>query len=154
MDANTLKEIDIVQFGKRVKIANAINELRRPGSMRSFGHGSSRSQQMSPAYNSHHRVPSITAAYPVSPNYGPDYQQSSQPPQHSRSASVSGIVDTIPEDEAYNPQQRETAALGFNEVSCRCLAHMPILTLSSPPLLLPSSRQRTIPSGVLPASRV
>lgn len=118
MDANTLKEIDIIQFGKRVKIANAINELRRPGSMRSFGHGSTRSQQMSPAYNSHHRVPSITAAYPVSPNYGSEYQQA-PPPQHSRTASMSGVVDTIPEDEAYHPHQRqtETAALGFNEVS-------------------------------------
>ena len=29
MDANSLKEIDIIAFGKRVKIANAIKELRR-----------------------------------------------------------------------------------------------------------------------------
>lgn len=119
MDANTLKEIDIIQFGKRVKIANAINDLRRPGSMRSFG-GSTRSQQMSPAYgNNHHRMPSMTAAYPPSPSYGSDYQQAPPPVQHSRTASMSGPVDTIPEDEAYHPQQRqtETAALGFNEVS-------------------------------------
>ncbi|CAG8653147.1 12224_t:CDS:2, partial [Acaulospora colombiana] len=34
-DANMLKEIDIVAFGKRVKIANAINELRRPPSFES-----------------------------------------------------------------------------------------------------------------------
>jgi hypothetical protein len=30
-----LKEIDIIAFGKRVKIANAINELRRPPSFES-----------------------------------------------------------------------------------------------------------------------
>jgi hypothetical protein len=31
-DVNMLKEIDIIAFGKRMKIANAINELRRPPS--------------------------------------------------------------------------------------------------------------------------
>lgn len=118
MDAHTLKEIDIIQFGKRVKIANAINELRRPGSMRSIGPASMRSQQMSPGYSSHHRAPSITAVYPTSPGFGPEYQQP-QTQQHSRAASMSGPVETIPEHEAYQPQQRsDAAALGFNQVSC------------------------------------
>jgi hypothetical protein len=117
MDAHTLKEIDILQFGKRVKIANAINELRRPGSMRSVGPGSMRSQQMSPAYSNHYRAPSVTAMYPTSPGYGPEYQQPQpQPQQHSRATSMSGPVETIPEHEAYHPQQRsDAAALGFNQ---------------------------------------
>jgi hypothetical protein len=116
MDAHTLKEIDILQFGKRVKIANAINELRRPGSMRSVGLASMRSQQMSPGYSSHHRAPSLTTGYPASPSYAPEHPQTQQ---HSRATSMSGPVETIPEHEAYQPQQRQTdaAALGFNQVS-------------------------------------
>lgn len=125
MDVHTLKEIDIIQFGKRVKIANAINELRRPGSMRSVGNGSTRSQQFSPGYNSHHRVPSIgamgyaTPGVPASPGYD---NPPPQMQQHSRATSMSGVVDTIPENGTYQPpyqpQQRQidTAALGFNQV--------------------------------------
>lgn len=37
LDANMLKEVDIAAFGKRMKIANAIAELRRPPSMMSSG---------------------------------------------------------------------------------------------------------------------
>jgi hypothetical protein len=37
LDVNMLKEVDIVAFGKRLKIANAIAELRRPPSMMSSG---------------------------------------------------------------------------------------------------------------------
>ncbi|KAJ9096715.1 hypothetical protein QFC21_004985 [Naganishia friedmannii] len=126
MDVHTLKEIDIVQFGKRVKIANAINELRRPGSMRSVGNGSTRSQQFSPGYSSHHRVPSIgavgypQAGVPASPGYD---NVPPQTQQHSRAASMSGVVDTIPENgtyqPAYQPPQRQidTAALGFSHSS-------------------------------------
>ena len=33
LDANLLKELDIPQFGKRLRIAQAISELRRPDSM-------------------------------------------------------------------------------------------------------------------------
>lgn len=132
MDAHTLKEIDIIQFGKRVKIANAINELRRPGSMRSVGPASMRSQQMSPGYSSHYRAPSVTAMYPMSPGYGPEYQAQPpqpQPQQHSRAASMSGPVETIPEHEAYQPQQRsDAAALGFNQVS----RSVPLDRLSDP----------------------
>jgi hypothetical protein len=91
--------------------------------MRSVGLASMRSQQMSPAYSSHHRAPSITAVYPTSPGYGSEYQQP-QPQQHSRAASMSGPVDTIPEHEAYQPQQRsDAAALGFNQVSYSSPSH-------------------------------
>ncbi|WVF67433.1 hypothetical protein IAT40_002189 [Kwoniella sp. CBS 6097] len=45
LDANLLKELDIPQFGKRMRIAAAISELRRPGSAVS----SSSQQQLSPA---------------------------------------------------------------------------------------------------------
>ncbi|OCF75934.1 hypothetical protein I204_03231 [Kwoniella mangroviensis CBS 8886] len=44
LDANLLKELDIPQFGKRMRIAAAISELRRPSSMIS-----SNSQQLSPS---------------------------------------------------------------------------------------------------------
>ncbi|WWC63374.1 uncharacterized protein I303_105974 [Kwoniella dejecticola CBS 10117] len=44
LDANLLKELDIPQFGKRMRIAAAISELRRPSSM-----VSSNSQQLSPS---------------------------------------------------------------------------------------------------------
>jgi SAM domain (Sterile alpha motif) len=33
LDLNMLKELDITAFGKRMRIANAINELRRPASV-------------------------------------------------------------------------------------------------------------------------
>ncbi|WVQ95020.1 hypothetical protein IAU59_002112 [Kwoniella sp. CBS 9459] len=45
LDANLLKELDIPQFGKRMRIAAAISELRRPGSAIS----SSSQPQLSPA---------------------------------------------------------------------------------------------------------
>ncbi|WWC71495.1 uncharacterized protein I206_105453 [Kwoniella pini CBS 10737] len=44
LDANLLKELEIPQFGKRMRIAAAISELRRPSSMIS-----SNSQQLSPS---------------------------------------------------------------------------------------------------------
>ncbi|WVQ80062.1 hypothetical protein IAT38_002163 [Cryptococcus sp. DSM 104549] len=44
LDANLLKELDIPAFGKRMRIASAISELRRPSSMIS-----SSSQQLSPS---------------------------------------------------------------------------------------------------------
>ncbi|WVW85545.1 hypothetical protein I302_107583 [Kwoniella bestiolae CBS 10118] len=44
LDANLLKELDIPQFGKRMRIAAAISELRRPSSMISAN-----SQQLSPS---------------------------------------------------------------------------------------------------------
>lgn len=55
LDANLLKELDIPQFGKRIRIAQAINELRRPashGSANSSGleqGGLSRSTSMPPS---------------------------------------------------------------------------------------------------------
>ena len=36
LDVNMLKEVDITAFGKRMRIANAIAELRRPPSMMSY----------------------------------------------------------------------------------------------------------------------
>ncbi|WVQ71946.1 hypothetical protein IAR50_001488 [Cryptococcus sp. DSM 104548] len=44
LDANLLKELDIPAFGKRMRIAAAISELRRPSSL-----ASSHSQQLSPS---------------------------------------------------------------------------------------------------------
>lgn len=46
-DVNMLKEIDIVAFGKRMKIANAINELRRPPSFESSDAASLKPQSIS-----------------------------------------------------------------------------------------------------------
>ncbi|KZT37537.1 hypothetical protein SISSUDRAFT_1034075 [Sistotremastrum suecicum HHB10207 ss-3] len=46
LDANLLKELDIPAFGKRVRIANAIADLRRPPSVNSFSDSQRNSAQL------------------------------------------------------------------------------------------------------------
>lgn len=55
LDANLLKELDIPAFGKRMRIAAAITELRRPSSM-----VSSSSQQFSPSGLPTHMSPGVS----------------------------------------------------------------------------------------------
>ncbi|RXK41104.1 hypothetical protein M231_01507 [Tremella mesenterica] len=63
LDANLLKELDIPQFGKRLRIAQAIAELQRPSSLVSAS-----SQQMSPN------------GMPLPPSSNPSYRGMSAPP--------------------------------------------------------------------------
>jgi hypothetical protein len=104
LDANLLKELDIPQFGKRVKIANAIAELRRPQSTLSVGNASVRSSQFGGAQG-HTRGPSMgtlgtgygspavsPSPYPASPTYG--YENG------PRSAGGAGVQPVIHEDVA------------------------------------------------------
>ncbi|KAE8541780.1 hypothetical protein D1P53_001953 [Cryptococcus gattii VGV] len=69
LDANLLKELDIIAFGKRMRIAAAISELRRPSSMIS-----SSSQQFSPSGLPTHMSPGVSlrgmSAPPSSSSYG------------------------------------------------------------------------------------
>ena len=65
MDVNMLKEIDIIAFGKRMKIANAISELRRPPSFESSDAVSLNPSQFSVA--GAHSAPQSTTA----PNFLP-----------------------------------------------------------------------------------
>jgi hypothetical protein len=51
LDQNMLKEVDITAFGKRVKIAHAIAELRRPPSVISSGSMNSPFTPYSQAYS-------------------------------------------------------------------------------------------------------
>lgn len=108
LDANLLKELDIPQFGKRVKLANAIAELRRPASQGSNsvrssqqlgGHGhmgrglfispggpSSGQYAYSDGQQSVIQSPMTggpMASYPTSPNVGFPYQESYRRPYAS-----------------------------------------------------------------------
>ncbi len=89
LDANLLKELDIPQFGKRIKIANAINELRRPASNLSAGVGGQAvyTRPGSAMGGSSSPSPLPGSGYPASPTYS-GYPESQ--PSHSRAASMSG----------------------------------------------------------------
>lgn len=90
LDANLLKELDIIAFGKRMRIAAAISELRRPSSM-----VSSSSQQFSPSGLPTHMSPGVSlrgmSAPPSSSSYGmaqppfPSTPPLSTPPMPSHS---------------------------------------------------------------------
>jgi hypothetical protein len=84
LDANLLKELEIPQFGKRVKIANAIAELRRPASQASVGNGS---------YGTGSRGPSV-ALSPASV-VGHQYAYSEGMPSFTQSP-VTGSFPTTP----------------------------------------------------------
>lgn len=92
LDVNLLKELEIPQFGKRVKIANAIAELRRPQSAMS-GAGVSRGVSIGGPIS-----PAGTAqSYPASPTYGYDI---------SRNSLAGGVHQSIPEHQAISPDGR------------------------------------------------
>lgn len=68
LDANLLKsEIGIMAFGKRVRIANAIADLRRPPSIEYSDHQISSSEQASPMQlqysNTHSRTQSVSQSH-------------------------------------------------------------------------------------------
>lgn len=79
LDANLLKELDIPAFGKRMRIAAAIAELRRPSSM-----VSSSSQQFSPSGLPTHMSPGVSlrgmSAPPSSYSVGASQPFPSTPP--------------------------------------------------------------------------
>lgn len=92
LDANLLKELDIPQFGKRLRIAQAISELRRPASI---------SSSQSPQGRGMSAPPNTFALPPSSPP-----PSSSTPPlsaPHSRKVSSASIpappmqaIDEVP----------------------------------------------------------
>lgn len=96
LDANLLKELDILAFGKRVKIANAIQDLKRPQSSLSIrspqaaagGVGSNNFGRGSIGQ-------SPTTGYPQSPSFG--YETGGP-----RSSSAGGVHQSIPEDKVFD----------------------------------------------------
>jgi hypothetical protein len=103
LDVNLLKELDILQFGKRVKIANAIADLRRPQSTMSMGNASNRSSTglaRGPSMSQYGAAGSPTlntGGYAVSPTY---LQETG-----SRSTSAGAFHPSIPEDQAFDADQ-------------------------------------------------
>lgn len=72
LDLNLLKEIDILAFGKRMKLAAAIAELRPVSTPQSYSAQSSQyiQQQQSSVYNSHQRGSSVRSGSAASYNGG------------------------------------------------------------------------------------
>jgi len=114
LDANLLKELEIPQFGKRIKIANAIADLRRPQSTMSMGNASNRSSsglargpsmtQMGGLGSAGASPTVLAGGYPTSPTYGNE--------AGSRSASIGGIHHTIPEDQPMDAESARTQESG------------------------------------------
>ncbi|KAG7530680.1 hypothetical protein FFLO_04850 [Filobasidium floriforme] len=112
LDANLLKELEIPQFGKRIKIANAIADLRRPQSTLSMGNASNRSStglvrgpsmtQMGGLGSAGASPTVLVGGYPTSPTGTPasgNYGEWA----HSRKSSVSTSLVNAPireEDES------------------------------------------------------
>jgi len=93
LDVNMLKEIDIVAFGKRMKIAHAINELRRPPSFESSDAASLPPQSLSqfPLSNGSPSVPQSATAVNFSPSASmPHLLGSAGGHSHSMSHSTQG----------------------------------------------------------------
>ncbi|KAG8755383.1 polar growth protein [Serendipita sp. 396] len=120
-DANMLKEIDIIAFGKRMKIANAISELRRPPSFESSDAASLKPQSLSqfslvgqqPTY--HHPPQTVLPGFAPSvsmPNIGVSHGHTLSQSTQGYNASVSsasfsmnspGIFGVL---QAQNPQNQ------------------------------------------------
>jgi hypothetical protein len=85
LDANLLKELDIPQFGKRLRIAQAISELRRPASISSSQ--SPASQGMSRGMS----APPNTFQVPISTTPPPSTTPPLSTDSHSRKVSTNSI---------------------------------------------------------------
>lgn len=95
LDANQLKELDIPQFGKRIRIAQAINELRRPAS-----HGSANSIPQGGVDQGHGRNASMPPSSYTGSVYGgsnADDQQGNWGGSHSRKVSTTPSTQPIDE---------------------------------------------------------
>lgn len=101
LDANLLKELDIIAFGKRMRIAAAISELRRPSSMIS-----SSSQQFSPSGLPTHMSPGVSlrgmSAPPSSSSYGMGMAQPTFPSTPPLSTPPMPSHSEEPEPGAYS----------------------------------------------------
>ncbi|EJT49524.1 phospholipid binding protein [Trichosporon asahii var. asahii CBS 2479] len=96
LDANLLKELDIPQFGKRIRIAQAINELRRPAS-----HGSANSIPQGGVDQGHGRNASMPpSSYTGSVYGGSNAAEDQQGWGGSHSRKVSTTPSTQPIDES------------------------------------------------------
>jgi hypothetical protein len=97
LDVNLLKsEIGIMAFGKRMRIANAINDLRRPPSIEYSDHQVSSSEQPSPMQlqypNSHSRTQSASQSHHSFPaTTTPQGHAYSQSVQSSLGSPISGF---------------------------------------------------------------
>lgn len=110
LDANLLKELDIPQFGKRVRIAQAITELRRPQSVASSSHPSphpnnDHSSHTSSQGSRNYTAPPSSFAQPYAT---PPMSQSSDDTPHSawshgRKVSMTPTTQPIDEVRAIEP---------------------------------------------------
>lgn len=141
LDATLLKELDIPQFGKRVRIASAINELRRPASALSTSSAqpspipegaaaAHQSQQWGGASRSHSVTPSYSAAS------SPVVDDSHGAWAHGRKVSMTPSTPAI--DEAH-PMESRAAELPtkLNHIAAvngGGNGHAPSLSTSSVPV--------------------
>lgn len=103
LDANLLKELDIPQLGKRLRIASAINELRRPPSAVSNVSQPPALQHPSPA--------PMAAGYSDSPNQSMNPSQTHSQTQ-SQSSSMRNFAMAPPPSAFSGPGPQSTPPLG------------------------------------------
>ncbi|KAL7422543.1 hypothetical protein Q5752_003191 [Cryptotrichosporon argae] len=112
LDANLLKELDIPQFGKRMRVAQAIAELRRPASTLSASSlqsptGAEHTRGMSAPPSAFIHTPPSSTTPP-----GSDFEHSAW--NHGPRVSVAPTTGRIDEDKSFSsqlPAQRSSAPI-------------------------------------------